>query len=63
VPLLALLQGLIRVNLDTLEATSSDGFVSELPMSLITGGEAVARIAVSHGRLCQTNLRPPACSI
>jgi mono/diheme cytochrome c family protein len=46
VPLLALLQGLADTKFDTLEATASDGFVSQLPMSLITGGGAVAWIAV-----------------
>jgi len=46
VPLLALLQGLIDTKFDTIEARTSDGFVSELPMSLITGGGAVAWIAV-----------------
>jgi mono/diheme cytochrome c family protein len=46
VPLLALLQGLVDPKLDTLEARASDGFVSQLPMSLITGGGAVAWIAV-----------------
>jgi mono/diheme cytochrome c family protein len=45
VPLRALFQGLIDAKFGTLEARASDGFVSQLPVSLITGG-AVAWIAV-----------------
>jgi mono/diheme cytochrome c family protein len=49
VPLLALLQGLLDTKFDTLEASASDGFASQIPLALIArggSGGAVAWIAV-----------------
>jgi mono/diheme cytochrome c family protein len=49
IPLLALLQGTIADEFDTLEARATDGFVAQIPLELVTKGAtggAVAYLAV-----------------
>lgn len=59
VPLLPLLEGLPRERFDTLEARATDGFVAQVPLSLIDKGEengAVAWIAVEPPTQAWPNL-------
>jgi len=49
VPLLSLLDGLRKSRFDTLEARATDGFIAQIPLTLVTGGArggAVAWLAI-----------------
>src|SRR3569833_1914658 len=49
VPLLSLLDGLRKSRFDTLEARATDGFIAQIPLTLVTGGArggAVAWVAI-----------------